>query len=382
MYVYVIAYDMLGPCKIGKSAEPEKRLLSLQTGCPNELKIYLSHAVGPFAADIEKAAHSALGGQRTGGGDEWFQISVENACEFVRELAESHSLFCQEEMTLQKASLDFANRYWSKHYARVERHGGDEEEVKQLPFVGPLDLLAAEQRPPKAVALDFNTYVQTFVAGMWLRWAIEKEGGRWPTGTKIDSYSQCLRKQNLECIDDVYSIWIEWCNSRRLDDFEIRELADIWNKFGPAHTEVLRYRQGYEVGGVDDHVDDVWVHAIIGDAARKDRSVSQFRHGDFVATLRPRRAIALHDDPWTLRPILNFEDFDGILTAALPEDFYEIPIRKWLEKCEGARDAAFEKFLSAPSKRYPTPRKWNGGPPPPVTTVTVQLPEIDENGHY
>jgi T5orf172 domain len=66
--------DHKGPVKIGKSANPVKRLASLQTGNPHALKIWVL-----LPTDVEASLHSKYARQRRhtaqgGYGGEWFDI--------------------------------------------------------------------------------------------------------------------------------------------------------------------------------------------------------------------------------------------------------------------------------------------------------------------
>jgi hypothetical protein len=77
-FVYVIAPSPEGPCKIGFSADPHRRLRQLQTGYPARLTLYHFQ---PFCADraplMEKLIHKSIAFRRAKG--EWFNVSVEDA---------------------------------------------------------------------------------------------------------------------------------------------------------------------------------------------------------------------------------------------------------------------------------------------------------------
>ena len=77
-FVYVIAARPEGPCKIGFSVNPTKRLRQLQTGHPEILRI---HHVQGFeekrAKLIERIIHRTISYKRQTG--EWFDLSVEDA---------------------------------------------------------------------------------------------------------------------------------------------------------------------------------------------------------------------------------------------------------------------------------------------------------------
>lgn len=72
-FVYFIAASGTGNVKIGFSADdPNKRLRSLQTGCPNELELLYSE---PGAVADEKAYHALFAHLRVRG--EWFRDDTE-----------------------------------------------------------------------------------------------------------------------------------------------------------------------------------------------------------------------------------------------------------------------------------------------------------------
>ena len=77
-FVYVIAPSPAGPCKIGFSGDPDRRLRQLQTGYPGRLHL---HHVQPFCATrapmMEKIVHQTVAYRRKSG--EWFDLTVEEA---------------------------------------------------------------------------------------------------------------------------------------------------------------------------------------------------------------------------------------------------------------------------------------------------------------
>lgn len=82
-YLYVIAACETGPCKIGFSARPEKRVRQLQTGHSENLKLYYSQEVCPSEVrKIERLVHNTIGYLRSRG--EWFNVNVEDAITEVK----------------------------------------------------------------------------------------------------------------------------------------------------------------------------------------------------------------------------------------------------------------------------------------------------------
>lgn len=77
-YVYVISAAEEGPVKIGFSKTPEKRLKKLQTGHPEELRLYYFHSLPEKNVKLmERAVHDLNRHKRIKG--EWFNMSVNDA---------------------------------------------------------------------------------------------------------------------------------------------------------------------------------------------------------------------------------------------------------------------------------------------------------------
>lgn len=70
--LYIIQCDKTGAFKIGISMNVQKRLKTLKTGCPYEIRLIL-HLEG--RADLEKKLHKMLKKYRTSkGNQEWFSF--------------------------------------------------------------------------------------------------------------------------------------------------------------------------------------------------------------------------------------------------------------------------------------------------------------------
>ncbi|RYE93391.1 MAG: GIY-YIG nuclease family protein [Oxalobacteraceae bacterium] len=77
-FIYVIAASPEGPCKVGLSKHPDKRLRQLQTGHPVRLTLHHTLAVDvQKVALLERIIHKTIGYRKTHG--EWFDMSVEDA---------------------------------------------------------------------------------------------------------------------------------------------------------------------------------------------------------------------------------------------------------------------------------------------------------------
>jgi hypothetical protein len=89
-YLYVIASSPEGPVKLGRSADPKRRVRQLQTGHSETLRLYLSEEVSAAEVNaMERAVHKTIGYKRLRG--EWFDITVEEAIEEVRHAICFHS---------------------------------------------------------------------------------------------------------------------------------------------------------------------------------------------------------------------------------------------------------------------------------------------------
>jgi hypothetical protein len=82
-FLYVIASNELGPCKLGVSNDPPSRLKQLQTGHPEVLKLFHQE---PASAEnvkiLERLLHRDINHLRKHG--EWFNLSTEHAIAHVQ----------------------------------------------------------------------------------------------------------------------------------------------------------------------------------------------------------------------------------------------------------------------------------------------------------
>lgn len=84
-YIYVIGVQE-EPIKVGKATDTEKRLSSLQVGCPDRLKLFYRHNVrSHLATAIERAVHADLSEFHRHG--EWFNASWMRAKETIERIA-------------------------------------------------------------------------------------------------------------------------------------------------------------------------------------------------------------------------------------------------------------------------------------------------------
>lgn len=80
--VYVIGRRG-GPCKVGVSADPMKRLSSVQTGCAMVVEVwgYCTFPSRFVARQFEREAHRAMSDRRLSG--EWFDVEPEAAIQAI-----------------------------------------------------------------------------------------------------------------------------------------------------------------------------------------------------------------------------------------------------------------------------------------------------------
>lgn len=87
--------DVIGapgyPTKIGIAIDPDSRLRTIQTGCPERLKLYLFHRCPPgLARVVEQECHLRLADCRKSG--EWFAVEWRDAVQMVETVAQRHTV--------------------------------------------------------------------------------------------------------------------------------------------------------------------------------------------------------------------------------------------------------------------------------------------------
>ena len=101
LYLYVISYADPGPCKIGYAANPDRRLVAMQTGNHLELRIYsvwsCKHLTAP---KLERHIHALLRPLRIRG--EWYNTrpaeiaailtNIPGVCEHTAETEQHEAL--------------------------------------------------------------------------------------------------------------------------------------------------------------------------------------------------------------------------------------------------------------------------------------------------
>jgi len=93
--VYVIGRRG-GPCKVGVSTDPMKRLASVQTGCaiPVEVWGYCTFSSRFVARRFERAAHKAMSERRMSG--EWFNVEPEEAIRAIESVPGYYESYVEE----------------------------------------------------------------------------------------------------------------------------------------------------------------------------------------------------------------------------------------------------------------------------------------------
>jgi Meiotically up-regulated gene 113 len=81
--VYVAQAGDDGPCKVGRSANPEKRTKELQTGNPEKIVLVAFFVCSTWliAKTLEASVHVTLAAFRLVG--EWFSVTPEAACRTI-----------------------------------------------------------------------------------------------------------------------------------------------------------------------------------------------------------------------------------------------------------------------------------------------------------
>ncbi len=99
-FLYVIAASPEGPCKLGRSNDPERRLRQLQTGHSEYLRLYYREAVDASEVSaMERAVHKVIAFKRMKG--EWFRITVEDAIAEIK-----HAIMFHSDNLLPKSAAD------------------------------------------------------------------------------------------------------------------------------------------------------------------------------------------------------------------------------------------------------------------------------------
>ncbi len=158
--IYVVAPDEGGPCKIGFTANLQKRMTGIQTGCwiplrPFGVRVavmmeggtkYSTMAMGVAKAGqkIERACHALLREMGLGLVGEWFDLSVKDALAVIDKVARmsgARTITMEQVMSVDiDAGLDPDAKRAQAHFARmmgcvtayIQHMHGDSEIVRWL----------------------------------------------------------------------------------------------------------------------------------------------------------------------------------------------------------------------------------------------------------
>lgn len=87
-YIYIIENPAWpGYCKVGRTNNPERRLLAYQTGSPRRDYVLVHHRFFTNADKAEDELHAALWGHRAKWHGEWFHIHAADAVAKLNALA-------------------------------------------------------------------------------------------------------------------------------------------------------------------------------------------------------------------------------------------------------------------------------------------------------
>lgn len=384
MNVYVVAGSESGPCKIGVAKNPTRRLRELQTASPMTLSIFHSEPVGILANAVEKAAHDSLRDKRTQADNEWFYVSSVEAIVAIKTAAANIcSLSNETEKSVRDIQFEITKKWLRQKTAFEEKQDFDEEFSVRCPDL--LKSIAETTSAPALARFTFNHYILTWDEGPWLRWAFGRMTKKIPIGKAIAPY---LRADDyLESIDakygrDVTLRWIEWSQARALHEHEIRELVAVWNTYSLAYNAVFEGPE-HDVHGKSDHVDDVYVYALLGDRAKKDRDKIVLYHDDFRVVLVPDRHIDLVDFKKSafgrLKQLPDIQ-IHGFVAPPVPTDIWERPLRPWLQDCGKRQENSLFSFIGNRNRRYPKIERHDL--PRAASRAWQQLPCVGEDGEF
>jgi len=103
-YIYVIHAENTNQYKIGKSTNPDKRCVELQTGNGNILKIIYTHKIPSTdtfkCSSLEKMLHKTFGSNATPANNEWFNFEYKNINDVINLI----------DLTVRKLSVDLDNK--------------------------------------------------------------------------------------------------------------------------------------------------------------------------------------------------------------------------------------------------------------------------------
>jgi hypothetical protein len=390
MYLYVVAGSDDGPCKVGVSAHPQSRLTAIQTGNPAQLSLRHVERIGVAAPLVERMVHRALARRKSDAHNEWYEVRPDEAKLVIRAAAAAAPVLTDEQATLFDLRMRFAVN-WTvevENYTDFcrEQNEYEPDDLEQMRPPGVLAQFAISVSPPRLRRFNFNSYLNTFADGMWIRYALRRMNLRQPAGLSLIPYFGVYNflEENYNHDIDIACRWIEWSASRELRTQEIRRLASIWDDFANYSNSFDPYRDDYvgigKILGISNIIENVRLYGQTGDRSKHDKDCIVFEHKEFRAVLVPNRTIDLAPgDDWSVErlrlPRLDGASLSGFITPVIAYEAHRRPFIPGLREAPERRDDALAQFLNTPAK--PTT---SAHPQGTFIQVWVDLPCIDEYG--
>jgi T5orf172 domain len=378
MGVYVISVSEEGPCKIGISAASAKRLRTLQTGSHVPLSLHHNEPTNSVkvAAIVENAAHRMLANDPlVPRGGEWFNVAPKTAGLIIRSIAAAANIVTDKtatfrEMDRKSAALWVAER--DDYQSNCEET--DSEDYLELDGLDPpsvVELFACSLKPSLTNRLNFNEILICCEGGDILLSAFSQMGQRRPSGRRLKPYleaSNFIRLRDASFGGNLIYRWMEYCVAgRALTSDEVRQLAQIWNRFVQSYNLNERDDNQFPTRGLDDQVDDVHLlvlkgedyFGLTGEKRLSDRQYVLFRHEKFQAV------IVIAPNVKLICPVsggllpLGQGPLTGFVIPVLPYDIWDRPIQTWIQNAPQECNAALAHFLDKPCKRYPAPHPYD-----------------------
>jgi hypothetical protein len=201
--------------------------------------------MGIVASAVESAMKTALAADRCDGGEEWFNKRPEQLRIVLRAATTSAQILTNDRLGLRdlrlRSVIDWFKEIGKVRDNYIEREEDDPKDIEDLPFLGPLELIAETLTLPILRPFNFGHYLLTWDDGMWMRWAFERLGKRMPSDDRLRSYLEAdrfLEDQGFTCAGNISQRFIEWSLARKLSQHEVECLVAIWNKFVPLYNAI------------------------------------------------------------------------------------------------------------------------------------------------
>lgn len=378
MHVYIISPSKQGPCKIGISVDPVKRLSVLQTGSPVPLALYHVESTNNVdaATIVESNVHRMLAADPLVPlRGEWFNVTPEPVRIIVRSCAAAAEIVTDRNATLREKSQKSAALWLAElddYQSNCEENDSlDDLELHNLDLPSPVEVLACSLKPRLTNSLNFNDILICCEGGDRLLSAFSQMGQRRPSGRRLKNYTEArdfLSRSNEPLVSNFIYRWIEYCVAgRALTSDEVGQLKQEWNQFVPSYNRIERDNNQFPTRGLDDQVDDVHFlvltgedyFGLTGEKRSSDRQYVLFRHPKFQAVIVTAPNVKLICPvSGSLLP-LGQGPLTGFVLPVLPPDIWERPNHTWIQNAPQECNAALAHFLDKPCKRYPAPHAYD-----------------------